>query len=86
MRWLNKNCLFPLKHFRIIDPDFFRDLLPENRRLIEINPDTSGYLTQKEAGYLAGLYFFIHRIRFFFFCDVSSFNGLYIYFYFLIFL
>lgn len=53
IHWLSSQGLFPLSAFVRVDPDDLRDLLPELPGYIKENPATAGYLTQKEAGYIA---------------------------------
>ena len=53
MEWLAQNSLFPLDAFVNVDPDAIRSLLPETAHYNEINDQTTGYLTQKEVGYIS---------------------------------
>lgn len=52
LNWLNKNGLFPLRAFVRVDQDELRSMLPETSEYFRLNPETAGYLTQKEAGYI----------------------------------
>lgn len=53
LRWLASEGLFPLSAFIVVDPDVIRHLLPETQEYIRRDPDTAGYLTQKEVGYIS---------------------------------
>jgi hypothetical protein len=53
MRWLDRHNLFPLSSFVIVDPDIIRDLLPESTVYNDIDPNTAGFMTQKEVGYIS---------------------------------
>lgn len=53
IEWLYKEDLFPLNAFVRVDPDILRELLPETKSYIEIDPIIAGKLTQKEVGYIA---------------------------------
>ncbi len=53
IEWLYKEDLFPLNAFVRVDPDILRELLPETKSYIEIDPIKAGKLTQKEVGYIA---------------------------------
>ena len=53
IHWLASQGLFPLSAFVRVDPDMLRELLPELPGYILQNPSTAGYMTQKEAGYIA---------------------------------
>lgn len=53
MKWLDDLGLFPLKAFVKVDADSLREMLPETKKYIELNPSTAGFHTQKEVGYIA---------------------------------
>ena len=53
IEWLYKEDLFPLNAFVRVDPDILRELLPETKSYIEIDPVKAGNFTQKEVGYIA---------------------------------
>lgn len=53
IHWLASQGLFPLSAFVRVDPDMLRELLPELPQYILQDPATAGYMTQKEAGYIA---------------------------------
>jgi hypothetical protein len=53
IHWLASQGLFPLNAFVRVDPDTLRELLPELSGYINADPATAGYMTQKEAGYIA---------------------------------
>lgn len=50
---LSSKGMFPLESFVRVDPDSLRELLPETKEYIRLNPSTAGHCTQKEVGYLA---------------------------------
>lgn len=53
MKWLQNNSYFPLDSFVYVDPDRIRYRLPEMKRYVEIDANTSGLLTHKESGLIA---------------------------------
>lgn len=53
MTWLNKEKLFPMGAFVHVDPDAIRHLLPEFEIYNHHDMSQSGYLTQKEVGYIS---------------------------------
>lgn len=53
LEWLNKKDLFPLEAFVMVDPDALRAMLPEINQYNELDGENSGYLTQKEVGYIS---------------------------------
>jgi hypothetical protein len=50
MQWLKSHGHFPLERYVQVDPDQIRLLLPETQEHMRRNPDSAGYLTQKETG------------------------------------
>ena len=53
MQWLARHGLFPLSAFVRVDPDSLRELLPETEVYQSIDPGSTGYLTQKEVGFMS---------------------------------
>jgi hypothetical protein len=53
MQWLSKEGWFPLDAFARVDPDDIRSYLPEIAEYNARNDNTTGYLTQKEVGYIS---------------------------------
>jgi hypothetical protein len=53
MKWLGNNDLFPLEAFVHVDPDTIRHLLPEFNNYNKLDNNKTGYLTQKEVGYIS---------------------------------
>lgn len=55
IKWLADKELFPLKAFVQVDADALRELLPEFNEYNKRDESTSGFLTQKEVGYISEL-------------------------------
>ena len=53
LQWLNDQSLFPLDSFVLVDPDRLREQLPETCEYVRRDPQTAGYYTQKEVGYIS---------------------------------
>ena len=53
LQWLNDQGLFPLDSFVLVDPDRLREQLPETGEYVRRDPQTAGYYTQKEVGYIS---------------------------------
>jgi len=53
--WLGEQHLLPLRPCVHVDPDVFRERLPEWPQLQATNPETAGALTKKEVGLLVEL-------------------------------
>ncbi len=53
IHWLNSQGLFPLDAFVNVDPDAIRSLLPETEEYNRLDQNSTGYLTQKEVGYIS---------------------------------
>lgn len=53
IQWLAKQGLFPIDAFVNVDPDAIRALLPETANYNRIDDLKTGYLTQKEVGYIS---------------------------------
>lgn len=51
--WLGAQGLFPISAFVHVDPDRIRALLPEVAEYNRVDPESTGYLTQKEVGYIS---------------------------------
>jgi hypothetical protein len=60
--WIYEQQLFPLQSFVNVDPDCIRKLLPETDSYNEINSDTTGFLTQKEVGYISEVGIIINSV------------------------
>ena len=56
MNWLAKHKLFPKEAFVHVDPDEIRHLLPEFNHYNKIDHHKTGYLTQKEVGYISEVF------------------------------
>jgi hypothetical protein len=53
MNWLSQQKFFPIEAFVKVDPDEIRKYLPETCQYNLRDDNTTGYLTQKEVGYIA---------------------------------
>ncbi len=53
MKWLDKEGLFPMEAFVKVDPDEIRRFLPETPEYNRLDDNKTGYLTQKEVGYIS---------------------------------
>jgi len=55
INWMSAQGHFPLPNIVQVDPDAFRERLPEWKTYIETNPGTAGRLTHRECGYCVEL-------------------------------
>lgn len=53
LQWLAREGLFPLEAFVRVDPDEIRKYLPETVEYNQRDDNCTGYLTQKEVGYIS---------------------------------
>jgi hypothetical protein len=53
MEWLHREGLFPKEAFVNVDPDAIRYLLPEYEHYNQIDNSKTGFMTQKEVGYIS---------------------------------
>ncbi|KAJ9440959.1 Glutaredoxin-C4 [Diplonema papillatum] len=51
IRWMSDNGYFPLPDLVQIDPDRFKELLPEWDGYLEVDPHSAGAKTRKESGF-----------------------------------
>jgi hypothetical protein len=58
IQWLNDQGLFPMEAFVNVDPDALRMLLPETAEYNKRDDQTTGFLTQKEVGYISEVRFY----------------------------
>jgi len=55
LSYMSRLGCFPLEHIVHIDPDAFKQIMPEWNRYVEVNPLTAGTLCHKESGLLQEL-------------------------------
>eukprot|EP00397_Hematodinium_sp_SG-2012_P007570 GEMP01007617.1.p1 GENE.GEMP01007617.1~~GEMP01007617.1.p1 ORF type:complete len:714 (+),score=128.89 GEMP01007617.1:215-2356(+) len=55
MRWLSNNEYLPLEEVVHIDPDYFKRLMPEWKKYVELSDENAGTLTHKESGFIQEL-------------------------------
>lgn len=53
INWLNTQKIFPLDAFVRVDPDQIRELLPETKQYNQLDCSQTGFLTQREVGYIS---------------------------------
>lgn len=53
INWLYTHNLFPLDAFVRVDPDQIRELLPETEMYNALDATQTGYMTQREVGYIS---------------------------------
>lgn len=52
LSWMSTNGYFPLEHIVHIDPDRFKQMMPEWSGYVEANPKNAGTMCHRESGYL----------------------------------
>lgn len=53
LHWLSEHAYFPLEDIVHIDPDGFKNMMPEFKGYVARDRDTAGSMTHRESGYLA---------------------------------
>ena len=52
IKWMDDQGHFPLSHIVTVDPDKFREELPEWKKYQETDRSTAGSMTHRESAYL----------------------------------